>query len=180
MAGVPLFGAGGSQCSGDGGRGPRFGWKDAFQWNRFALGLCSFKTHPVKRLQRPFPSLQSRGVFCPPVAPAACPPLCGGLAPGVPPPPCPAWPYLGEPVLVSEVGPERGPLRLALGKLGISLHPVKHTGQLPAAGAPTLPAFEHLYLPPHHHVPPISSSKSQFPTVSSPQHSLKGENNPIS
>lgn len=82
----------------------------------------------AERVGCPFPSQQSRGVSGPPW------PHPRGLL-CAPPAPCPAQPYLGEPVLFSEVGPDRGPLRLALGKLGISLHPANHTRQLPAAAA---------------------------------------------
>lgn len=63
--------------------------------------------------------------------------LCFGIRGSQPPwevvpisPPVFPVPYLGEPILVSEVGSDRGPLCLALGKLGVSLHPVNHTGQL--------------------------------------------------
>lgn len=127
-------------------KGPGFTWEGAFEGSWFAFGLCSPEpTQP--RAVVPLPHAQS--------PPKGCSGVC---------PPCPAQPYLGEPVLVSEVGPDRGSLRLALGKLGISLHPVNHTGWLPGS--------EHLS---PDRVPPISSAKPHFPTISSPPSASRKE-----
>lgn len=94
--------------------GTKIGDKDGFEGNLFAFGLSGSN------------SSQPRGSLSLPLTPE--------LRLELGPPLCPS--YLGEPVFLSEVRPDRGSLRLALGELGISLHPAEHTGHSPTARAP--------------------------------------------